>query len=211
MGIFGGTFNPIHYGHLKAAEEVRKKCGLEKILFVPSGNPPLKSQNLVEAKLRYEMTAIAVSSNSHFEVSDIETARSGKSYTVDTVSRLMRLYPKDELFLILGIDAFLDLPLWRHPDKILSSINIIVITRPGLDISDINKSPYLLEAMAHRVKRQEHFELKLKNGGAAELISVTPYAISSTLIRKRIKENKAIRDFVPLKIAAYIKQNNLYQ
>ncbi|TAN40620.1 MAG: nicotinate-nucleotide adenylyltransferase [Nitrospirae bacterium] len=209
LGIFGGTFNPIHYGHLKAAGEARRKCRLDKIIFVPSGNPPLKSHDIAEAGHRYRMAAIAAEEG-RFEVSDVETARSDKSYTVDTLNRLLRLHQKDELFFMLGTDAFLDLPNWKQPDKIVSLIDLIIVTRPGFDISDINKSPYLSEAARSGKKKQEHFELALRGGRTAQVIRVTPYDISSTVIRKRIKDKKTLRGLVPPKVAAYIKQNGLY-
>ena len=143
IGIFGGTFNPIHYGHLRAAEEVRTMFGLERIFFIPSGNPPLKRKDLAEAKHRYKMVRMAVRGNPYFEVLDIECNRPGKSYTVNTLELLLKKYTDVDFYFMVGIDAFLDIPNWREPEKIMSLTNFIVLSRPGNNFEDLLGSPYL--------------------------------------------------------------------
>ena len=143
IGIFGGTFNPIHYGHLRSAEEIRLIFGLDRIFFIPSGNPPLKRKDLADADHRYNMVRMAVRDNPYFEVLDIESIRPGKSYTVNTLEQLLKNYADADFYFILGIDAFLDIPNWREPEKILSLANFIVISRPGKSFVDLFHSPYL--------------------------------------------------------------------
>jgi nicotinate-nucleotide adenylyltransferase len=120
IGIFGGTFNPIHYGHLRSAEEIRQIFGLDRIFFVPSGTPPLKRADLTDAVHRYNMVCIAARGNPYFEVLDIECIRPGKSYTVNTLEQLLKEYVDSDFHFITGIDAFLDIPNWHEPGKILS-------------------------------------------------------------------------------------------
>ena len=115
IGVFGGTFNPIHYGHLRAAEEVREMLAFDKVLFVPSGTPPLKTEDLTDAQKRFEMARLAVAGNGAFEVLDIECKKPKKSYTVETLEVLLTLYEDAELYFMLGIDAFLDIPNWWMP------------------------------------------------------------------------------------------------
>ena len=117
IGIFGGTFNPIHYGHLRSAEEVRLIFGLDRIFFVPSGNPPLKRKDLTDAGHRYNMVSIAARDNPYFEVLDIESIRPGKSYTVNTLEQLLKDYADADFSFISGVDAFLDIPNWHEPGK----------------------------------------------------------------------------------------------
>jgi len=127
IGIFGGTFNPIHYGHLRAAEEVREKLEFDKIIFIPSGKPPLKTEEIADAIHRYKITMRAIDNNHFFELSDIECRQIGKSYTVKTFEELKKTTPKAELFFILGIDAFLDIPNWWHPERLIALTNFVII------------------------------------------------------------------------------------
>lgn len=144
IGIFGGAFNPIHYGHLRAAEEVNEIFALDKILFIPSGRPPFKKPALLQARHRYEMTRLAIEGNPSFGISDIEVKKRGVSYSIDTLRSLRDKYKGAEFFFILGIDAFLDLPSWKEPDKLLRLINLIVISRAGFSFLDLSSSIYLI-------------------------------------------------------------------
>lgn len=143
LGVFGGTFNPVHYGHLRAAEEAREVLGLEKVLFVPSGNPPLKHTDLADAGQRYEMVRRAVAGNRPFEVLDIECTSPEKSYTVNTIGKLHEMYAGCDLYFMLGVDAFIDLPNWYMPEKLVSIVNFAVLSRPGCRFADLLASPYL--------------------------------------------------------------------
>jgi nicotinate-nucleotide adenylyltransferase len=215
IGIFGGTFNPIHYGHLRSAEEVRLISGLDRIFFVPSGNPPLKRKDLTDAGHRYNMVSIAARDNPFFEVLDIESTRPGKSFTVSTLQQLLKDYADADFSFISGVDAFLDIPNWREPEKILSLVNFIVISRPGKSFADLFHSPYL------DLKRTSLTSLDrggaapvtaaLQGGKRVTLAAVTPIGISSTDIRRRVKKGSSIKYLLPAEVESYIISNNLYR
>lgn len=208
LGIFGGTFNPIHFGHLRVAEEVRFLIGLDKVIFMPSGNPPLKSSKLAEASRRYAMTRLATQSNMNFLVSDIEMRQEVKSYTITTVEMLRRMYPEDELSFIMGLDAFLDLPNWREPERLITAIDFIIVTRPGFELKDLNTSPYIEDGA---IKLNERItSLHLKGGRKACVAAVSVFDISSTAIRRLAMEGKSIKYLLPEAVEHYIFSNRLY-
>lgn len=204
LGILGGTFNPIHFGHLRAAEEARERVDLDKVIFMPSGNPPLKTQDLIEASHRYAMSRIATASNVNFVVSDLEIRQTEKSYTVNTIQRLYEIYPGDELFFILGIDVFLDITNWWQPDVLASIVDFVLVTRHGFDLMDVLKSPYVRSA------DEELNQFHLKSGRKAFVLQMTPMGISSTEIRRFLREGKSIKYLLPDKVEEYIYQHNLY-
>lgn len=227
LGIFGGTFNPIHYGHLRAAEEARERIGIDKIIFVPSGNPPLKSQGLIDASHRYTMARLATASNADFVVSDIEISQTRKSYTVKTIARFIEMYPEDELFFILGVDAFLDIPNWWQPEKLISMVDFVVVTRHGIDLMDVMKLPYVAEYRRQsaedkqnqntdsRTKEADKKNLSsdfclLTSGKKAFFLQMTPLGISSTQIRRLLREGSSIKYLLPETVENYIYKNNLY-
>ncbi|MDH4233302.1 MAG: nicotinate-nucleotide adenylyltransferase [Nitrospirota bacterium] len=214
IGIFGGTFNPIHYGHLRSAEEIRGRFGLDRIFFIPSGNPPLKRKDLAEAAHRYAMVKMAVRENPSFEVLDIECARPGKSYTVNTLEQLLEDHPDTDFYFLLGIDAFLDIPNWREPEQILSLTNFIVLSRPGKNFIELFHSPYL-EVKKNVLAGLDRGEgdscaTVLKSGKKAFLTRVTPIGISSTGIRKSIKKGSSIKYLLPAEVESYIISHSLY-
>lgn len=214
VGIFGGTFNPIHYGHLRAAEEVRNKLGLDRILFIPSGTPPLKRADIAGSEHRLKMTEAAVSGNRFFDVSDIEIRLPGKSYTVNTIQALKKDAAGIQYSLVIGVDAFLDLPNWWHPEKLLSVADFIVISRPGFHFADINRSPYIkVNKKALReldTACREIFETKLKSGRKVVLLGITPIGIASTGIRELVRQGRSIKYLLPPKVQSYIIRNKLY-
>jgi nicotinate-nucleotide adenylyltransferase len=210
FGIFGGTFNPIHFGHLRAAEEVRYKAGLDKIIFMPSGIPPLKSEELVDAYHRYKMVRIATSSNPDFLVSDIEIRGEEISYTLNTVEKMKRLYPEDELFFILGTDAFLDMPNWYKPDLLIEMIDFILVTRPGYDLFEIiKKSPFIRSRDLINTDG-DIIDLSLLSDKKISVFKVTDINISSTEIRRLLRENRSIRYLLPEPVEEYIYRYKLY-
>ena len=215
IGIFGGTFNPIHYGHLRSAEEIRTMFGLDRIFFIPSGNPPLKRKDLADAEHRHEMVRMAVRGNPYFEVLDIECVRPGKSYTVDTLEQLLKNYPAAVFFFMLGIDAFLDIPNWREPEKILSLTNFIVLSRPGKNFSDLFQSPYLdmKKTLLAGIDNgdSESCTTVLQSGKQVILARVTQLGISSTDIRKRVKKGTSLKYLLPAEVESYIISNKLYK
>lgn len=213
-GVFGGTFNPIHFGHLRAAEEVREKLSLDQVLFVPSGNPPLKDKNIADAEMRLRMVDLAIAQNPLFKLLDIECKTPGKSYTIITLQALRKKYPGAGLFFILGIDAFLDLPNWREPDKLLSIANFAVISRPGSSFEDLSASPYLdVETKMLKVLDSGQggkTEIRTRSGMETVLVKTTSLEISSTEIRRRVKNEQSIKYLLPSEIELFIFSQKLY-
>ncbi len=215
LGIFGGTFNPIHLGHLRAAEEVREKFNLDKIIFVPSANPPIKDKELADAKHRYKMVRLATFKNRSFAISDIEYKKKNKSYSVNTLKELHRVYPDTTFYFILGIDAFIDMPNWWHPDKLVKLTDFIVISRPSFKFADLASSPYL-DADRNALKRLdsgkiESHKTRLRSGRDIIMLRLTPLEISATLIRKRVRQGKSIKYLLPEEVESYIISNKLYK
>lgn len=181
----GGTFDPIHHGHLVAAEEARYAFDLERVLFIPAGHPWQKERHVAPAEERYEMTLLATRDNDAFEVSRIELDRDGPTYTVDTLRQLHAEDPEAALFFITGADAILDILSWKDPDEALSLATFVAVTRPG----------YLLEKLPSR---------------AIEVLEIPALAISSTDIRARVAAGRPIRYLVPDAVSAHISDRRLY-
>ena len=188
-GIFGGTFNPPHIGHSILADYVREELLLDKIIFIPSGNPPLKDS--ISTEHRLNMSKLAFGNDENFEISEIESENiEKKTYTVDTLQKLNEKY-KDEdvqLYLIIGMDKLNELPKWKEPEKLFKLAKVIVINRPDNSVS--NAKPEFRER--------------------AEVINTPELEISSSEIRKRIYENKSVKYLLNEKVLEYIKKNNLY-
>ncbi len=202
IGLFGGTFNPIHLGHLRAAEEARERIFLEKVIFIPTGTPPLKSHRIIESAERLRLVKVAVAENPYFEVSDIEINQPGKSYTVETVHKMKKLYSAHELFFIVGIDAFMDMPLWYKPESILSAIDFIVLTRPGYPPGLLKSSSYIADDSIKDIECisddiENAITLKLKGGRSIIILNITGINISSSMIRERIETGRSLRYLVP--------------
>lgn len=215
VGIFGGTFNPIHYGHLRAAEEVKERLAFDKILFIPSGRPPLKTEELIDVIHRYKMTGLAIGNNRFFELSDIECRQPGKSYTVKTVKELKEINPGIEFSFILGIDAFLDIINWWNSERLITLTNFVIISRPGFRFTGLQLSPYM-KVKKKILKELDNGEInicsiKLKSNMEAVLFRLTPIGISSTKIRRLLKEGKSIKYLLPAEVESYIISNKLYK
>ena len=212
IGILGGTFNPVHYGHLRISEEVRERLSLERVLFIPSGNPPLKTAELVSAEHRYEMTRLAIASNPLFEISDIECRSAGKSYTVDTLTVLKDRHRGKKFYFILGIDAFLEVPLWYHPEKLLELTNFIVVSRPGLSFRQLSASVAVdAEACAALDSgRLRVYRTDIEGGGEVFLLNVTPMDIAATAIRSLVKQGLSIKYLLPESVESFIISHSLY-
>jgi len=213
IGVFGGTFNPLHYGHLRAAEEVREKLSLQKILFVPSLNPPLKSGDLAPAADRFEMTRLAVATNPFFEVSDIEWRKPEKSYTVETIEALTKLYPDKKLSLIVGIDSFLDIPAWYQPERLMAITDFVVISRPGFSFSRLDSLVTARSGILSELDSslREIHETNLKSGREAVLLNITPFPISATSVRMLVRSGKSVKYLLPDAVESYIISHNLYR
>jgi nicotinate-nucleotide adenylyltransferase len=214
IGIFGGTFNPIHYGHLRAAEEVREKFNLAKIIFIPSKNPPLKTSALLDSEHRYKMTELALSGNGFFEVSDIEFKRAGKSFTVQTLEELRTEFRDIDLYFILGIDAFLEIPTWWQPDRLMGLVDFIIIARPSFRFVDLFSSPFIDVSRDDLEKLdKEEIELyrtTLKSKRVAMALKIPLMDISATELRRRIRAGKSIKYLLPESVESYIIANKLY-
>ncbi len=201
IGIMGGTFNPIHHGHLVAAGEALSQFKLDKVIFIPSGDPPHKnaSEEMI-AEHRYLMTVIATSANNNFFVSRIEIDRKGKSYTIDTVTELKKIYGESTgLYFITGADAILEILTWKNTEKIIKICSFIAATRPGYNISRIQD---LKERLFKKTKN---------NIEKIFVMEVPALAISSTDIRQRVKEKRPIDYLVPEGVSNYILKHGLYR
>ena len=186
IGILGGTFNPIHIGHLILAEEVREKLNLDKVIFVPTNLPPHKDNSeIASAGARLAMVKVAIKGNAYFLASDMEIKRDGRSYTIDTLKEFKKIYPRDELYFIIGSDLLKYLDDWKDLDEIIKMVRFIVATRPG----------YPLEKIPPHIST----------------IPIRAVDISGFEIRKAIKENKSFRYLVPEAVFNYIVRKRLYQ
>lgn len=197
IGIMGGTFDPIHTGHLVTAEAVRIEYGLEKVLFIPAANPPHKqSSQVTPAMDRYMMTVMATSSNAHFYVSNIELERPGLSYTIDTLRTLIEQYgDKTEFYFITGADTVADLPTWNHVHQLLELAYFIAATRPG-SICSLDDVINNFGAIGRK---------KIQRLATPEL------EISSTDIRERVRQGRSIKYIVPESVENYILKEGLYR
>ena len=196
IGILGGTFNPIHYGHLILAENALVQYHLDKIWFMPAGNPPhKKASEILDIKDRIEMVSLAISDNSKFELFLYEAKKSGICYTAQTLSELKEKYPENEYFFIMGADSLVDFDSWRNPDIICKKASILAAVRDDVDMQD-------LKAQINRLKKRydaDIFELNTPN-----------FSVSSHNIRLRVRENETIRYLLPDAVIRYIEEHHLY-
>lgn len=197
IGLMGGTFNPIHLGHLIMCEYIRMDCNLDKVIFIPSSNPPHKDKSQVMSVAhRYDMVQLAIEDNPYFEVSSIEMDRQGNSYTIDTIEELKTQYKDDEFYFIIGGDNLHELIKWKDASKLLKTTSFIVIGRQGVD-EDIN--------MLKIKEYEEVYNAKI------HYLNAPLIEISSTTIRDYLKEGKSIRYMVPKKVEDYIMLHKLYR
>jgi len=208
IGIFGGTFDPIHYGHLRVAEEVRELLALDKLVFIPAHVQPLKDgSNSADAKHRLQMTHLAVPDNPHFEVDDCEINRGGASYTVDTLDHYRKNNIGSSLFFIIGSDAWLHIALWRDYMVLFELSELVVMTRPGYEAAPPEK---VLPVEAAKRFCYDGGRYVYSMGGGIRFVSVTWLDISATYIRKRCMEGKSIKYLVHPEVEKYIMKENLY-
>jgi nicotinate-nucleotide adenylyltransferase len=201
IGIMGGTFNPVHHGHLVTAQEALDQFSLDEVIFIPTGDPPHKIEDLLaHAEDRYLMTVIATSSNSSFFVSRIEIDRTGKSYTIDTVKELRKIYGSgSELYFITGADAILEILTWKNTREIVTLTKFIAATRPGYDLSKIKGLKTTL------------FDSEDEADRRIFIMEIPALAISSTNIRQRIKNGRPVNYLVPEGVNNYILKHGLYK
>jgi len=210
IGLMGGTFNPIHLAHLRIAEEARELCGLDRVVFIPVADPPHKElAGEVPFSQRCEMVNLAIADNPAFELSDIEGRRGGKSYSIDTISAFRSEYPDAQLYFIIGSDSFLELGLWRRYTDIVRSCNLIVVERPGRQVSDpLAALPdALVDELCYvpAARRLEHAV-----GTCIHFFAGCLLDISSSEIRRLAAVGQSITYLVPPKVEAYIKKQRIY-
>ena len=208
IGIFGGSFNPIHIGHLIVAEEVFQQRGLSKVIFMPTGISPHKeSSDLIDSFHRHQMVKCAISDNMHFEVSDIEIKRSGKSYTIDTIRILREKYGEEHnLYLIMGTDMISEISTWKDINILSVMCHFIVVNRPMIPTNGFSKSPSL-ECGLRGIK--VFSDEKIAEIGRLK-VTIPTIGISSTEIRDRLRSGRSIRYLVPQCVEDYINAHNLY-
>lgn len=196
VGIMGGTFNPIHFGHLILAETAYEEIGLDRILFMPSKNPPHKdSTEVISEEHRLKMVELAVQGNPHFQLSTIELDREGTTYTVDTLAQLTKENPNTDYYFIMGADSLIKLETWKNCQGVLDLCTVVVAGRDDLKTEDI------------QLKIQYY---KDKYGARIITLNMPSYELSSGFLRDRISKGKSIQYYVPEKVKDYILSNFLY-
>jgi nicotinate-nucleotide adenylyltransferase len=196
LGIYGGTFDPVHYGHLLAAEQCREQCRLDEVWFMPAASPPHKQQvEVTPGARRAEMLELATAGHPQLRVSRIELDRSGPSYTVETLQQLREEQPDRALFLLIGADSLADLPAWREPDRILELAEVLVVNRG---------------------RRQPHVQGVVETlgsdlAGRFHVVSMPGIDLSASDIRRRVQQGSSIRYMTPRAVEMYIHQNGLYR
>jgi len=199
LGILGGSFDPIHYGHLLLAETCREQCGLDRVLIVPAAVPPHKQlQAMTSARDRIEMVNLAIGGHEHLAVSTIEIDRGGVSYTVDTLAALAEQQPGCSLFFLMGADSLKDLPTWREPQRLCELAVPLVVRRAGSPEPDFSVIRHLLTAERLEEIREHQVEMPI-------------IELSSTDIRQRVARGQSIRFRTPRAVEKFTETHGLYR
>jgi len=215
IGLLGGTFNPIHRGHLHIADQVHTRLNLDHILFIPTGDPPHKSlKSLAPAHHRLEMVKLAIKDFPYFRVSEIEIFSSETCYTIDTLQKL-KSQVDGELFFLVGLDAFLDLPTWKAADRLVTEANFVVVSRPEIQFSQITRLPMLPPLAKKDVTdldngTRDHLDIRLSPRSTLTLLTVPPCDISASAIRDRLHKGLRAANWLPPPIESYIIEHHLY-
>lgn len=212
IGLFGGTFNPVHLGHLRAAEEIRELFNLERVIFIPAHLSPHKQRcNLALPHHRLKMLEYAIDRNPYFATSDVEIRRAGRSYSVDTLRHFRKSLPGgDETFFIMGVDAFLEVDSWKSCDQLFALSNVIVMTRPGYVLP--GSGQILPPRLSSEFTAEQEGKRYLHASGHALVVaSISALDISSGAIRKLVAAGRSVAYLVPAAVEDYIKDTQLYQ
>lgn len=193
VGIMGGTFNPIHNGHLLLAQKAQEQIGLDKVLFMPSGNSYMK-RNVLEPQKRVDMVALAIKNNPYFELSLLEVQKSGNTYTCETLEDLAASNPDTQYYFIIGADSLFQIENWWHPERIFAKATLVCTVRDDYDFNAMKKKGNILAQL----------------GAKIIYLNIPKISISSTDIRAKVKNNLSILEYVPQEVADYIKQEHLY-
>ena len=193
LGLLGGTFDPIHLGHLILAEACREACELDEVWFLPTGNPPHKeASEITEARQRIEMLEMALAGVREFKINDMEVRRTGTTYTVDTLTELKEEDSDRELFFLIGADSLHDFPTWREPERIAELATLLVVNRAGREMPEIDS-----------------LSEKIRN--SVQIVTIPDIGIASSDLRRRVAEGNSIRFQVPRSVEVYIEQHQLYR
>jgi nicotinate-nucleotide adenylyltransferase len=209
VAVLGGSFNPIHYGHLLLADDVLEQLALDRVLFVPAGSPPHKPLSLLApAADRFQMVRLAIAEHARFDVSDVELRRTGPSYTVDTLSALAA--GGDELFYVVGSETFLDLLTWREPKRLAALARLVVIPRAG---SVFDTEGAAAQKVLHEIGVEGGF---VHAGGGAPpprgvlIVHATSLPLSASDLRRRVREGRSLRYRMPPAVIDYVRAHGLY-
>lgn len=205
IGLLGGTFDPIHNGHLRTALDVQQYLSLDEVRFIPCGEPAHRNKPIAEPLQRLSMVRAAIAGQEKFTVDDREIRRNGPSYMVDTLSSLKNDFKSEALCLILGTDAFNGLEQWHQWQRLFDLANIVVMKRPTANV-ELNKR--LLSLLKDRIVDAD--KLKTKQNGAVSFVPVTQLDISATSIRQQWQQNKDIKFLLPDSVLTLIQQQNIY-
>ena len=199
IGIFGGTFDPIHYGHLILAEQCREQGRLDEVWFVPAPRPPHKGEHqMTRFEQRVEMLALAIAGHAAFRIDELEKERTGPSYTAETLAELHRRHPEHEFFLLLGSDTVADLPHWREPQRVVQLTSLLVTRRPHHDVMPV-------EQLRARLQLPDSMPLRL------EVVDTPLIDIASRDLRRRAADGRSMRHFLPRTVEIYIQDKKLYR
>lgn len=217
IGLLGGTFNPIHMGHLHIATEVSKCLELNQVLFIPTGIPPHKDpKGILPALDRLKMVELALLEIPQFVPCDIEIKRSGESYTIETILELKEKHPDDHLFFIVGMDAFSQIETWKTPEKLVMVCDFAIISRPLSPFSSLPS--YGLLSLADRsalgqldAGKIQDYDVSVSPRSALHFLNIPHSTISASHIRAQFSEGKIAKNFLPASVQSYIIKNQLYK
>lgn len=197
IGIMGGTFDPVHYGHLLLAERFREELNLNEIIFIPTGHSYHKeTEEVSDSELRYRMLELSIKDNDAFKISDIEVKRNGNSYTCDTVRELKKIYADDEIYFLIGTDILFTIETWKEIDWLFQNITFLLALREGSEKEEIyEKLNYL----------------KIERGADILLREFDMVNISSTKIRENVRKDRSIKYLLPIELEQFIKENGMYK
>ncbi len=211
LGLLGGTFNPIHLGHLRGVEEAREAFNLDKVYFIPAAVPPHKNERIeVSPAHRLEMVRLAIEDNPAFWVSDVELTREGKSYSIETILYLREQHPGTELFFVVGLDSFLEVTTWKKYQDLFSLCHFVVLNRPGSErckLTDLTSHEFWA---CFRQGRNVNEWIHGPSAHSTHFLDKPLMDISSSEIRERMRSCRSVRYMMPEKVEAYILKNGFY-
>lgn len=217
IGLFGGTFNPVHQCHLLIAAQVRDRLHLGRIIFIPTGDPPHKSAaSLAPAAHRLEMVRRAIVGDPTFSISDIEVRRPSKSFSIETVQQLQKDLPGDQLFFIVGLDAFLDFPTWHEASRLLRLCHFVVVSRPDRSFQSLTTMPLLPSLAPGSLVdldqgSQDLVAVTIPDAPGLSLLRLRPCDASASDIRRRVRTQEPLSNLLPAPVESYIIHHKLYQ